>query len=295
MKTPRTALFALGLATFIVAASASFSAESAPVLTAQQVIERLQKQTGLNWAGPTNDTVKAGDPNIPVKGIAVVMMSTYDVLQRAADAGANLIITHEPTFFSGQDNKAPLETENDAVYLAKQELIKKRGLIIFRFHDYLHRMSPDPVLVGFTRMLGWQKYQVAPATPKFVLPETTLEDLAAQIQAKFGIRTLRFVGDAKRKFTKVGFSPGASGFGAHRRLLQDDDVEVLVFGEGTEWETMEYASDAAAQGKPKALILMGHIPSEEPGMRECTTWLKTFIPEVPIQFIGTPEPFWSPK
>lgn len=289
---PRALCF---ISSLVVASRALAGEPAAGPLTAQQVVERLQQHTGLNWTGPTNDTYKAGDPNTPVKGIAVVMMSTYDVLQRAVAAGANLIITHEPTFFSGQDNKAPLEAENDPVYLAKQELIKKHGLVIFRFHDYLHRMRPDPVLTGFTRMLGWEKYQLAPATPKFVIPETTLEDLAAQLQAGFEIRALRFVGEAKRKFTRIGFSPGASGFAAHRRLLQDNDVEVLIFGEGTEWETMEYASDAITQGKPKALILMGHIPSEEPGMRECTTWLKRFVPEVPVTFIVTPEPFHPVK
>ena len=78
-------------------------------------------------------------------------------------------------------------------------------------------------------------------------------------------------------------------------MLQSPDVEVLLLGEGTEWETIEYGADAAAQGKAKALILMGHIPSEEAGMKECTLWLKTFVPEVPIEFVVTPEPFWNPK
>ena len=51
----------------------------------------------------TVDTFKAGDPDTPVTGIAVTMMATLDVLQRAAANHQNLIITHEPTFFSHQD------------------------------------------------------------------------------------------------------------------------------------------------------------------------------------------------
>jgi putative NIF3 family GTP cyclohydrolase 1 type 2 len=57
-----------------------------------------------------------------------------------------------------------------------------------------------------------------------------------------------------------------------------------------EWETIEYVADAAAEGRRKALILMGHIPSEQAGMKYCAEWLKTFINQVPVVFIKTPEP-----
>jgi hypothetical protein len=36
-----------------------------------------------------------------------------------------------------------------------------------------------------------------------------------------------------------------------------------------EWETVEYAADAVTESKKKALIVIGHIPSEQPGMEEC--------------------------
>jgi hypothetical protein len=41
--------------------------------------------------------------------------------------------------------------------------------------------------------------------------------------------------------------------------------------------------------------MLGHVPSEEIGMKECARWLKTFIPEVPIEYLPGGEPFWSPK
>jgi len=30
-------------------------------------------------------------------------------------------------------------------------------------------------------------------------------------------------------------------------------------------------------------------------MKECAQWLKTFAPEVPIEYLPGGEPFWSPK
>ncbi len=263
-------------------------------ITAQQVIERMQQRVGVPWRGPTVDTFKAGDPNTPVKGIALVMMATYDVLRRAAESGANLIITHEPTFYGHQDATAALEAEKDAVLAAKQALIARHGLVIFRFHDYLHRMNPDMVVTGVSAALGWQTFQAKPGEARYVLPEITLEQLARQIRERLQIRTLRIVGDPKTKVSKIGFSPGAGGFTTNRRVLQDNNVEVLMFGEATEWETIEYGVDAIAAGQRKGLIILGHIPSEEAGMRECARWMKSFIPEVPVEFVVTPEPFWTP-
>src|SRR4051812_41342583 len=83
-------------------AVAAAAAQGSP-LTARVVIERLQKQVGVPWRATTVDTFKAGDPDTPVEGVATTVMATYDVLQRAAAAHRNLVITHEPTFYNHED------------------------------------------------------------------------------------------------------------------------------------------------------------------------------------------------
>src|SRR5437867_5389635 len=102
-------------------------------ITARQIIERIQKRVGIPWTEPTVDTFKCGDPDTPVKGIAVTMMATLDVLERAAASGKNLIITHEPTFYDHYDKIEALAAEGDPVYAAKAALIKKHGLVVWRF------------------------------------------------------------------------------------------------------------------------------------------------------------------
>ena len=77
--------------------------------------------------------------------------------------------------------------------------------------------------------------------------------------------------------------------------LQRDDVQVLVIGEAHEWETVEYVDDAVAAGLDKALIVIGHIPSEQAGMEECARWLKGFVTEVPVEFVAAANPFWHPR
>ena len=266
-----------------------------PPLTARQVIERIQKNVGVPWRTPTVDTFKAGDPDTPVTGIATTMMATYDVIRRAADSGKNLIITHEPTFYSHEDQIAGLEKEDDAVLATKLSFIAEHHLVVWRFHDHWHARRPDPIQTGMIRALGWEKFQDPRNNHLFVVPETSLQNLAADIRKRLAIRTLRVVGDPALRVTKLALNPGYPGFPAERRTLQRDDVQVLVMGEGLEWETIEYGADAAAEGKQKALIILGHIPSEQAGMEDCARWLRTFITEVPVEFVATPEPFWSPK
>lgn len=261
-------------------------------VTARQAIERIQKNVGVAWRGQTVDTFKAGDPDTAVTGIATTMMATYDVLVRAAAAGDNLIITHEPTFYGHLDETAALEKENDAVLAAKQQFIAQHHLVIWRFHDHWHMRTPDGIQTGMIRALGWEKFQKPGNDHLFVIPETTVGQLASEIKQRLGIRALRVVGDPSLRVTKLALAPGYPGFPAERHWLQRDDVEALVMGEGLEWETIEYGADAAAEGRHKALIILGHIPSEQAGMDDCAQWLKTFVPEVKVEFIPTKEPFW---
>ena len=263
-------------------------------LTAQQVIERIQKNVGVPWKAQTVDSFKAGDPNTPVTGIATTMMATFDVLRRAAASGKNLIITHEPTFYNHLDGTAEIAKENDEVLAAKLAFIEKHNLVVFRFHDHWHMRRPDGIQTGMIRALGWEKFVNPKDDGLFVVPETTVAALATDIKARLGIKALRVVGDPAMKVTKLALNPGYPGFAAERHTLQRQDVEVLVMGEGLEWETIEYGADAVAEGRHKALIILGHIPSEQAGMEDCARWLKTFVTEVPVEFVPTAEPFWLP-
>jgi len=92
---------------------------------------------GVPWQAETVDTFKAGSPDEPVTGIAVTMMATMDVLQRAATSGNNLVITHEPTFYNHLDKLDVLgEKEKDPVLAAKLAFIAEHHLVVWRFHDH---------------------------------------------------------------------------------------------------------------------------------------------------------------
>ena len=269
------------------------SAAIAAPPTARQVIERIQKNVGVPWHTETVDTVKAGNPETPVTGIATTFAATLDVLQRAAAAGKNLIIAHEPTFYNHLDKTSDLS--GDPVLAAKQAFIQQHNMVVMRFHDHWHARRPDGIQTGMIAALGWEKFRTPDNDHLFVFSATTLDRFAAGLKDRLKIRTLRVVGDPRMKLTRAALLPGAAGSIQQIRTLERDDVDVLVVGESREWETVEYTRDAVTAGKHKALILLGHVPSEEAGMRECASWLKTLFPGLPVEYVPAGEPFWTPR
>lgn len=257
-------------------------------LTAHDIVARIRQNIGVSWTEPTVDTFKDGDSTTAVTGVAVTMMATFDVLKRAQALGANLVITHEPTFYDHFDKI----DEHDSLTTAKRAFIRDHRMVVVRMHDHWHRRRPEPMSTNLAQRLGWERY---PRSGFYYrLPETTLADLAATIRTRLPAPTLRVVGDPKLRITKVGLVPGAAGFDLQRQVFRLDSVEVLVIGEGREWEIVEYAADAVTAGLSKALIVTGHVPSEQDGMEEFARWLGTFVKEVPITFVPTKDPFWSP-
>lgn len=265
-------------------------AQTAPP-TAKQIVEAIQKQVGIPWRTETVDTFKAGNPDTPVTGIAVTMMATMDVLERASAKGLNFVITHEPTFYAHLDEPAGMP-EDDPVWAEKRTFIEKHGMVVWRFHDHWHMRNPDGIEVGMMKALGWEKYQRSDSPYLFVVPETTVKQLAQEVARKLDSPVVRVVGAPNMKVTKLALSPGSAGAEAETHALERESVEVLLVGETREWETVEYVADAVTQGRRKALIVIGHIPSEQAGMEECATWLKGFVKDVPVEFVPAHQPFW---
>ncbi len=267
-------------------------AQAPKEITANEIIDRIKKNVGIEWSAETVDTFKAGDPNTKVTGIAVTMMATLDVLQRAAAKNENLVITHEPTFYDHLDTSNQLpKGESDEVLKEKRAFIESHHLVVWRFHDYWHRRNPDGILTGVIHKLGWDKYQDPNNPYLFTIPEATVGQLSAELQKRLGIYVMRVVGDRDMKVKRVALSPGAAGFRREAGALEMPEIELLITGESREWETVEYVADAVAEGRHKALIMLSHVPSEQPGMEECATWLKTFVTEVPVEFVPTKDPF----
>jgi putative NIF3 family GTP cyclohydrolase 1 type 2 len=269
--------------------------ESAKQTTAQEVVDAIKSHVGVEWREKTVDTFKTGDPQTAVTGVAVTMMATLDVLQRAVANGDNMVITHEPIFFNHMLEQPEGMDPSDAVWTAKREFIEKNHLVIWKFHDHWHMRKPDGIQEGTVKKLGWKKYWKPEDQSVLKIPEMTLAELAAYVAKRLDAPAVRVVGDPNMKVTKIGLNPGYTGFTRETKTLERDDVEVLLAGESREWETVEYVADAVSEGKNKALIVIGHIPSEQAGMEWGAEWMRGFLPGVKIEFVGAKAGIWTAK
>lgn len=256
-------------------------------MTAREVVQRIQARLaadGIAWRETTVDTFKAGSPDTEVRGIATTGMATFALLSRAAAAGCNFVITHEPTFYNHADERTTLEA--DPVYQAKQRFIREHGMVVWRFHDHAHLLRPDPLVAGSARALGWTAYASATEPRIYEVPPTTLGALAADVRRRLNGRAIRVVGDPAMTVRRIMLGPGY-GVPALTPLF-----DVSVGGEMSEAGTnTEYALDAAALGQPKGMILLGHMLSEDFGMQEVRDWLRPFLPNLPIEWMPAEEPF----
>jgi len=263
-------------------------------LTAGEVISRMKTTLGIPWRDNTyRDTFKFGGPDTEVRGIATAMFCTFDVVKRAAEAGYNMILPHEVTYWNDRDDISIVS--NDPLYKTKVDFMKEHNMVIFRVHDHMHSQRPDFLYVGLARALGLEsRYETAPESHRFVIPETTLGALASAFQKRLGARTVRVVGNPSAKVRRIQL-----GVGYATPAVNNPDVDVVVSGEQQETDgtldSPEYVLDAVSLGITKGWIMLGHAISEEQGMLEMAEWVKSFTPEVPVQLIRGGEPFWAPK
>jgi putative NIF3 family GTP cyclohydrolase 1 type 2 len=268
--------------------------------TAQELVDRIKQKLGIDWKAEGIDTFKAGDPMTPVKGIATSAMATLDVLKQVVRAGANFVITCEPTFYSRTDAAAPpggrrgVPAAPDPIFAAKNEFIKNNQLVVWRFSDHWRQRTPDPLGIGLADALGWGKLRAADDPRRIDISRTTLEALVSDLKKKLNSRGgIRVVGDPRLSVVKVGLLPGTTAIQSALNLFPL--VDAIIAGEVREWESVELARDKVTAGERKGLVLLGRVVSENPGMNECAKWLKDVVPEIRTTWIPVDDPYWRPS
>ena len=278
------------IAAFLVALS---SASAQTGMTAAEAIQKIQRRYAPAPPPNTVDTVKAGDPATIVTGIATTFLDTMDVLREAARRNENLVITHEPTFYNHLDDTSFFK--EDPVYKEKLAFIEQHHMVVFRLHDEIHMARPEPIGMALVEALGMTKYLDDPKDPsRITIPTMPLRVLVGKIQSQLHTQTMRIVGDPETQVTHIALRPGASGLQRQVSVLRQDGVDLLIAGEASEWETVEYTRDAAAQGRSKALVLIGHEPSEEPGMEQAAKDIRALFPGLKVDHIPANQSMWSP-
>lgn len=260
------------------------------MITVQTIIDRLEAPVGR--LEPTVDRLIAGSPNKAVHKVAVTFSSSYACIREAALRGADLLITHEPTFYSHYDEIEETDwSSGDEVYVRKRQLIEQSGMAIYRFHDYWHRYRPDGILSGLLEVMEWTEYAREDALYALDVPETTVLGIAEEMKRKLGISSIQLIGNPEQKVSTLCLSPGFEGGKRQMGKLITHHADLLIVGETHSWETDEYVMDAVEMGLPKSMLILGHLQSEEAGMGKLVRLLQDHFPELDVQLIPGRSPY----
>ncbi|MGD0780081.1 MAG: Nif3-like dinuclear metal center hexameric protein [Dehalococcoidales bacterium] len=262
----------------------------------REIIEIILALNGGRKFEKTCDQLIEGNWEHQVTGVVTTFMATVDVIRRTIEMGCNLIITHEPTYFTGSDDIQWVK--NDPVYQRKKTLIDDNKISIWRYHDHMHSGNEDLIYAGLLKDLGWTNYRNTefPLPHCYSIPTTTVTALVGFLKKTLGMKVIQVVGDLETKCSQVGILVGGGSLGlGHEempaKLMNDQQLDVMICGEITEWTLSAYVRDAAALGFKKAMIVIGHERSEEPGMKELANRLQPLLKEIPVHFLDAGEPF----
>lgn len=267
-----------------------------------EIIDEIIKKTGIEPIEyeKTCDHLIIGDKDKEVKKIVTTFMATVEVIKKAAEIGADFIITHEPTWFTANDKVEWLE--NDPIYLEKKKLIEENNIAIWRFHDHMHIGNEDGIYRGYEIETEWNKYRID--NPKgmewfgasYEIPETSLRELCLFFKDKLEMDVVQIVGNPEMTVKRVGVLVGGGSLGLGieelpMQLMLKNNLDTVICGDITEWTIVPYVRDAVEFGQDKAMLILGHERSEEMGMKHAAAWVKDIVGDIPVEFIDAKEPF----
>lgn len=228
----------------------------------------------------TVDQYYFGNPENEIAKVGVTMFASIEVIKKAIALGVNLLIVHEPTFYSNEETK---NLDNPAIK-EKLRLMEEGNLTLFRYHDHPHAMAEDLIdisTIKHSKLKGKIIGKLYWAVTGFELDEPmSAEQVRCALADNLNAKWTRLAGETDKMGKRIAFACGTPG--RIMDLLLDDTTDIIVTGEACEWIYCEMAKDLAAVGKNKALIVMGHCRSEYAGMLEVAERLSHDYPNLEV-------------
>jgi putative NIF3 family GTP cyclohydrolase 1 type 2 len=255
---------------------------------AKEILDHFrQVGTWVDW-DHTVDEFLHGSPDAEVQGIATCWIPTNIALDRAASAGCNLVITHEPAFCA----KYADEASTQALVRQKREIMDQYGITLLRCHDTWDRMP----VVGIPD--AWAEFLDLPSQPRQVesfykvcdVEGLTAGQLAEHILKRvrdLGQDTVLVLGNPSKSVSRMAVGTGAI---THLPSMYELGADVILATDDgmNSWTGGLWAMDL---GLP--LLIVNHATAEKPGMMAMARYLGEQFEGVTCQYVDVDIPYSS--
>lgn len=231
-------------------------------LLEKALLERYPRKDAESW---DRMGLLVGDPSQPVAGVCVALDVTQAAIRTAKALGANVLLTHHPTYLNPPETVSPSRDIAPSTGVNVWEAVQA-GVALMNFHtaldvsDDARELFMSLLKADFERMLvpcdaGEGKGYGYLCSVRAQDKPFTLAQLAARCTSVFG-RTPRVWGDFEGKISSLVFANGSAGNVVQACVA--NGVDCLICGE------IGYhpAIDASQAGL--SIIELGHDASELP-------------------------------
>jgi len=238
----------------------------------------------------TVDRIIIGNPEITVKKIGTCWMPYWETCKKAVKSGVNVLVTHEPTFYTHWDLDEKTEDYfrspefTKQAYLEQVEKKKKwlieNGLVIIRNHDTMDALKDVGIPFTLGKYLGFNNSDIIASRTYYNVYKvskqtaTTFAGKVAGRLSEIGQPGVAFYGDPDYPVASVGIGTGCICDPMEFADLKPD-IFIAIDDVVRTWTQTAYATDT---GKP--LIIINHGTSEEMGMRMLNQIIKQKFPNI---------------
>lgn len=228
----------------------------------------------------TRDQILYGNPNQDCTGIVITCFASIEVIQKAINENANLIICHEALFWNRGDETEWLS--NNTTFQKKKTLLDEHNIVVWRNHDYIHSgikindTYVDGIFYGLIQHLQWQDMMISEL--EFEFNNVSLNTISSHLISKLGLNGLRIVGATDNNINKLKIAGHVMG-NDNRFIteMDEENIDAYIVLELVDYTLSEYVRDSTQLGIPKSLISVGHFNLEEYGMAYMLEYMPSTI------------------
>jgi len=240
----------------------------------------------------TVDRFIIGDPETRINKLGTCWMPYWDTCRKAVQDGVNVLVTHEPTFYTHWDLEEKQEDYYRAAEFTKQQYIQQvekkkkwindNGLVIIRNHDTIDALQDTGIPFAFGQFLGFDKADITASRTYYNVYKVSTQTAAdfarkiAQKLSELGQPGVAFYGNPDYRVSSVGVGTGCICDPMEFADLKPD-IFIAIDDVVRTWTQTTFARDT---GQP--LIIINHGTTEEMGIRSLNRIIKQKYPDMEV-------------